>query len=305
VVEVVRRAVALRDVAVRNAVATCTGKACILVGAAARTACEIDQIVHRDGFGEGMMMRSLSRVARSGTVRYILVALLTCLFASPVQTLATDGGLPALEQRIAAAEATIASLQTAVTDTLTQAKQYTDQQIAAVLAAAKAYTDAQVGAEATARQAGDTTLQTNINSETAARGAADSTLQGNINAEATARTSGDASTLAAAKAYTDSKGVGTLSGTIVVGNAVLLCGLLDPTCDSTAWGHASCPAGSVATGGGFESFGHTAFHAQVSRPEPFTSGGAPATGWAVYADNTALAVGIDFKVWVVCAKVNP
>lgn len=48
-------------------------------------------------------------------------------------------------------------------------------------------TQADLAAETAARQAADTTLQTNIGAEATARAAADTTLQGNITAEATAR----------------------------------------------------------------------------------------------------------------------
>lgn len=124
------------------------------------------------------------RAVSSKTARYVFVALVAYLLASPLQVEAVPGGIPTLEERVTAAEAAITNvqsqvttLQTAVVDVLTQAKQYTDQEVAtalaaakayadqkvaAALAAAKAYADAQVVIEAAARQAADASLQSSI-----------------------------------------------------------------------------------------------------------------------------------------------
>ena len=61
------------------------------------------------------------------------------------------------------------------------------------VAVANLATTSALGAETTARQSGDTTLQSNINAESTARASADTTLQNNINAETAARASADAS----------------------------------------------------------------------------------------------------------------
>src|SRR5512132_4184708 len=118
----------------------------------------------------------MTRFARSRTVRYVVVALIAYALAAPGNTLATDGGLPVLEQRLAAAETAIVNLQSAVTDTLAQAKLYADQKIAAAAAALQA----NIGAEAAARAAADQTLQGNIDAEAMARAGADATLQDKI-----------------------------------------------------------------------------------------------------------------------------
>jgi hypothetical protein len=85
---------------------------------------------------------------------------------------------------------------------------------AAARAAADTTLQTNLNAEAAARAAADTTLQNNVNAEAAARQAADATLQANINAEAAARAAGDAATLAAANAYTDAhSGAALTAGT--------------------------------------------------------------------------------------------
>ena len=61
------------------------------------------------------------------------------------------------------------------------------------VAVANLATTSALGAETTARQSGDTALQSNINAESTARASADTTLQNNINAETAARASADSS----------------------------------------------------------------------------------------------------------------
>ncbi|HSK44329.1 MAG TPA: hypothetical protein VLA83_10645, partial [Candidatus Binatia bacterium] len=73
------------------------------------------------------------------------------------------------------------------------------------LAQADIATNAALSAETIARQAADTTLQSNIDSESVARQSADTTLQNNITAESTARASADTSLQASIAAETSAR----------------------------------------------------------------------------------------------------
>jgi hypothetical protein len=97
------------------------------------------------------------------------------LSSRPTAVAPQAGGLPPLPQRIAALEEKVAALEAA--------SSLHASQIAALQAA--------LANEITARQAADTTLQSNINAEAAARQTADTTLQTSLNAESAARAAAD------------------------------------------------------------------------------------------------------------------
>ncbi|HEX4743151.1 MAG TPA: hypothetical protein VFW12_00605 [Candidatus Limnocylindria bacterium] len=217
----------------------------------------------------------------------------------------------------------------AIADALAAAKAYTDQQVAneasarqaadntlqssvSAEAGARQGADAQLqtnidneaaartaadqvlqnnlNAQATARQNADAALQVAISNETAARQGADTALQGNINAEATARQSGDATTLASAKAYTDSKLTTIaprLESRLVVGAAV---GVGVGEFKSA---EAECAADEVVTGGGFRSDGVSVGHS----PYQFGTG---STKWVVRGFAT---LGGTLVAHAICTKI--
>jgi hypothetical protein len=198
-----------------------------------------------------------------GIFTYALVGVLGVMLGSGTLSAAATaavGGLPELEARVAALETTVASLPASIADSL---------------AAAKLYTDSSVAAEAAARQAADTTLQ------------------GNINSEAAARQQGDADTLAAANQYTDSKVAsahGTLQSRRVIGDSFV-------RLDAFAFGNASasCGAGEVVTGGGYQASG-------VSVTELAWTG-TNSTTWVVRGQGGAL--GGTLSAVAICSTIGP
>ena len=91
---------------------------------------------------------------------------------------------------------------------------------------------------------------------------------------------------------------GTLSTSQVAGPEVLLCAHPDPTCSSGATSTATCPAGTVVTGGGFDFYPDDDVVVEESRR---SFGG---DGWSVHAENYNIITGGHIQAFATCLRLN-
>jgi hypothetical protein len=96
-------------------------------------------------------------------------------------------------------------------------------------------------------------------------------------------------------------GGGTLLVTTVVSGPVGLCGTWDPTSCSAAGGAvATCPAGTVVVGGGYQSGRGQSLAVFIGQNGPSSQ-----NGWAVSASNTDPIFGWEFYAVAQCLSVGP